>query len=150
MKARSIMSRRLGLSFITFFLVACSTAASTPSTPSAADAGVEDAALDAADASLAADAVAERDCTLSATDRDDAGFPLMEVDRSKLGGICWTPGAAEIAPCPSGHPCVAYRLPEDPPDTHRCGPGCDAVSCPGEHACMMTLSGLPSAHCDCW
>ena len=127
-------------------LFGCNTAASTATTP---DASAEDAARDV-DASLPNDAGSRMpDCSLPDEDRDDAGFALMKVDRSKLGAICWTYEGGQVASCPSDVPCVAYRLPEDPPGAHRCGPGCDAVTCPGEHVCTESLSGLPSVGCDC-
>lgn len=128
-------------------VAACETSTST--TPSASDAGAPDSgvALDA-DAAPAVDAGAP-DCALADEDRDDAGQALMKLDRAKIGKICWTPDAGDIAACGPGEACSIYRLPEDPPLTARCGPGCDAATCPGELTCVMPLSRLGGPSCAC-
>ena len=74
----------------------------------------------------------------------------MTVDRSKLGEVCYTLPDGVRKGCPQGQGCYSYRLPEDPPSTWRCGPGCEAVTCPGEYQCVTDFSGSPAVSCDCY
>ena len=149
MKANEALRYGMWLSMVAAFL-ACSTSSSTPATSSTSPTPDASAVDGESDGAMPADGGPERpDCAISEADRDDAGFPRMTVDRTKLGEICWTPDAGRISYCATDEVCARYRLPEDPPSVLRCGPGCGAVTCPGEHRCTMSLSSTPSLGCDC-
>lgn len=139
------MRRHVYLLAVTL-ITGCESASSTPETPST----TVDAGNTAADATAIGDASADaRNCTLGEGDRIDGGFPRMVVDEAKLGVICFTRDAGTVAGCDAGQPCGLYRLPSDPEGTGRCGPGCDAISCPGEFTCTTGFSNPGQFGCDC-
>jgi hypothetical protein len=145
MRAFHVLGELVGLALLTVRSSCESSGTSTPSTPSSAD----DASIVDAGAPAEGAAAGPRDCTLADADRDDAGRPRMTVDRTKIGEICWTADAGDVAGCAANESCGLYQLPEDPPGTARCGLGCGAVTCPGEFYCTTGFSRIAGPVCTC-